>query len=132
MGLEPFLITSCVKGVFAQRLVRRICEKCRVPVQMPDVFLQNIGVMPGTTFYQGKGCNACNNSGYKGRLAIFELLMPDDGINRMVLERKSSDEMKQYAIQKLGMSTLRRDGLEKALQGLTTVEQVVSVSQPEM
>ena len=132
MGLEPFLITSCVKGVFAQRLVRRICEKCREPVQMPDVFLENIGVVPGTTFYQGKGCNACNNSGYKGRLAIFELLLPDDTINRMVLERKSSDEMKQYAIQKLGMSTLRRDGLEKALQGLTTVEQVVSVSQAEM
>jgi type IV pilus assembly protein PilB len=132
MGLEPFLITSCVKGVFAQRLVRRICEKCRAPVQMPDVFLQNIGVMPGTTFYQGKGCNACNNTGYRGRLAIFELLLPDEHIHRMVIERKSSDEMKQYAIQKLGMSTLRRDGLEKALAGLTTVEQVVSVSQAEM
>jgi type IV pilus assembly protein PilB len=132
MGLEPFLITSCVKGVFAQRLVRRICEKCRMPVQLPDVMLQDIGVVPGTTFYQGKGCNACNNTGYKGRLAIFELLMPDDQIGRMVIERKSAEEIKQYAIQHLGMSTLRRDGLEKALAGLTTVEQVVAVSQPEM
>ncbi len=132
MGVEPFLITSCVKGVFAQRLVRRICEKCRQPVQLPDVFLQNIGVLPGTTFYQGKGCNACNNSGYRGRLAIFELMTPDDQINRMVIERKSAEEIKHYAIKNLGMSTLRRDGLEKALAGLTTVEQVVSVSQAEM
>ncbi len=132
MGLEPFLITSCVKGVFAQRLVRRICEKCRVPLQLPDVTLQEIGVVPGTTFYQGKGCNACNNSGYKGRLAIFELLVPDDQIARMVIERKSAEEIKHHAIKHLGMATLRRDGLEKALAGLTTVEQVVSVSQAEM
>jgi type IV pilus assembly protein PilB len=132
MGLEPFLVTSCVKGVLAQRLVRRICEKCKAQVEIPDVVLQNIGIRPGTPFFQGKGCNNCNNTGYKGRLAIFELLVPDEQVHKMILERKSSEEIKAYSIRQLGMATLRRDGLEKALQGLTTIEQVVAVSQAEM
>jgi type IV pilus assembly protein PilB len=132
MGVEPFLVTSCVKGVLAQRLCRRICEKCKQQVQVPDVVLEGIGIRPGTPFYQGKGCQACANSGYKGRLALFELLVPDEHICRMILERKSSDEIKMYAIRQLGMATLRRDGLEKALAGMTTIEQVVAVSQAEM
>ncbi len=132
MGIEPFLVTSCVKGVLAQRLVRRICDKCRQPVQLSDAALQNLGIQPGTLFYQGKGCQTCNGSGYKGRLALFEVLTPDDAMCKMIFERKSSDEIKQYAIRNLGMATLRRDGLEKALAGLTTVEQVIAVSQAEM
>jgi type IV pilus assembly protein PilB len=132
MGIEPFLVTSCVKGVLAQRLVRRICEKCRQPVQVPDLVLEGIGIRPGTQFFQGKGCQACNNTGYRGRLALFELLVPDEHVHQMILERKSSDEIKTYAIRQLGMATLRRDGLEKALAGMTTIEQVVSVSQSEM
>jgi type IV pilus assembly protein PilB len=132
MGVEPFLVTSCVKGVLAQRLVRRICIKCKTQVQVPDLVLEGIGIRPGTPFYQGKGCQACNNSGYRGRLALFELLIPDQHIQQMILERKASDEIKTYAIRQLGMATLRRDGLEKALAGLTTIEQVVSVSQAEM
>src|SRR5690606_35657800 len=74
MGVEPFLVTSCVKGVLAQRLVRKICVKCKQQVQVPDVVLEGIGIRPGTPFYQGKGCSNCNNSGYRGRLALFELL----------------------------------------------------------
>ena len=132
MGVEPFLVTSCVKGVLAQRLVRRICEKCRTQVTIPDVVLQNVGIRPGTPFYQGKGCTHCNNTGYRGRLAIFEVLVPDESIHKMILERKSSEEIKNHAIRTAGMATLRRDGLEKALAGLTTIEQVVSVSQSEM
>jgi type IV pilus assembly protein PilB len=132
MGVEPFLVTSCVKGVLAQRLCRRICEKCKQQVEVPDVVLEGIGIRPGTPFYQGKGCQACNNSGYKGRLALFELLVPDEHLHKMILERKSSEEIKMYAIRNLGMATLRRDGLEKALAGLTTIEQVVAVSQAEM
>ncbi|HKP94502.1 MAG TPA: ATPase, T2SS/T4P/T4SS family [Fibrobacteria bacterium] len=132
MGVEPFLVTSCVKGVLAQRLCRRICEKCKQQVQVPDVVLEGIGIRPGTPFYQGKGCNQCNNTGYRGRLALFELMIPDEHIHRMILERKSSEEIKMYAIRNLGMATLRRDGLEKALAGLTTIEQVVAVSQAEM
>lgn len=132
MGVEPFLVTSCVKGVLAQRLVRRICDKCRQQVQVSDLVLEGIGIRPGTPFFQGKGCQACNNTGYRGRLALFELLVPDEHIHQMILERKSSDEIKLYAIRQLGMATLRRDGLEKAIAGQTTIEQVVSVSQPEM
>jgi type IV pilus assembly protein PilB len=132
MGIEPFLVTSCVKGVLAQRLVRRICDKCRQQVQVPDLVLEGIGIRPGTPFFQGKGCQACNNSGYRGRLALFELLVPDEHVHQMILERKSSEEIKLYAIRQLGMATLRRDGLEKALAGQTTIEQVVAVSQPEM
>jgi type IV pilus assembly protein PilB len=132
MGIEPFLVTSCVKGVLAQRLVRRICEKCRQQVQVPDVVLEGIGIRPGTPFFQGKGCQHCNNTGYRGRLALFELLVPDEHIHQMILERKSSEEIKMYAIRQLGMATLRRDGLEKALAGQTTIEQVVAVSQAEM
>ena len=132
MGVEPFLVTSCVKGVLAQRLVRKICEKCKRPVEVSDVVLENVGIRPGTPFYQGKGCNNCNGTGYKGRCALFELLVPDEHIHQMILERKSSEEIKTYAIRQLGMATLRRDGLEKALAGLTTIEQVVSVSQAEM
>jgi type IV pilus assembly protein PilB len=132
MGVEPFLVTSCVKGVLAQRLVRKICDKCKQQVQVPDVVLEGIGIRPGTPFFQGRGCQACNNTGYKGRLALFELLVPDEHIHKMILERKSSEEIKLYAIRNTGMATLRRDGLEKALAGLTTIEQVVSVSQAEM
>ncbi len=132
MGVEPFLVTSCVKGVLAQRLCRKICEKCKQQVQVPDVVLEGIGIRPGTPFYQGKGCQACNNTGYRGRLALFELMVPDEHIHKMILERKSSEEIKMYAIRNLGMATLRRDGLEKALAGLTTIEQVVAVSQAEM
>ncbi len=132
MGVEPFLVTSCVKCVLAQRLVRKICEKCRQPVQLPDAALEEIGIRPGTTFYQGEGCRDCNGTGYKGRMGIFEVLTLDDNLAKMVIERKSSEEIKQYAIKHMGLATLRRDGLEKALAGLTTVEQVVSVSQPEM
>jgi type IV pilus assembly protein PilB len=121
-----------VKGVLAQRLVRRICEKCRQKVQVPDVVLEGIGIRPDTPFFQGKGCQNCNNTGYRGRLALFELMVPDEHVHQMILERKSSEEIKLYAIRQLGMATLRRDGLEKALAGLTTIEQVVAVSQPEM
>jgi type IV pilus assembly protein PilB len=132
MGIEPYLVTSCVKGVLAQRLVRKICDKCRHQIEIPEVVLQNVGIRPGTPFFQGKGCQNCNGTGYKGRLALFELLIPDENMQKMVLERKSSEEIKHYAIRNLGMATLRRDGLEKALAGLTTIEQVVSVSQAEM
>ncbi len=132
MGIEPFLVTSCVKGVLAQRLVRKICDKCRQQVSIPDVVLENIGIRPGTPFYQGKGCQHCNNTGYRGRTALFECLVPDETVHKMILERKSSEEIKMYAIRNLGMATLRRDGLEKALSGLTTIEQVVAVSQAEM
>ncbi len=131
MGVEPFLVTSCVKGVLAQRLVRKICEKCRQQVVIADAILERIGIVPGTPFFQGSGCNACNRSGYRGRIALFEFLVPDVEIFKMILEHKSSAEISRHAVNVCGMKSLRRDGLEKALSGLTTIEQVVSVSQDD-
>ncbi len=130
MGLEPFLVSSCVKGVLAQRLVRRICPKCREEMVYPDDTLIRIGIRPGTRFFHGKGCKNCQGSGYRGRMGIFELMAPDETIRSMVLARESSDVIKNYAKSK-GMVTLRRDGLEKALQGLTTIEQVIAASQAD-
>jgi type IV pilus assembly protein PilB len=130
MGLEPFLVSSCVKGVLAQRLVRRICPKCREEKVYPDETLIRVGIRPGTRFFAGKGCKNCQGSGYRGRMGIFELLAPDETLRTMILGRESSDVIKNYA-KAHGMITLRRDGLEKALQGLTTIEQVIAASQAD-
>ena len=131
MGLEPFLVSSCVKAVLAQRLVRRICSKCREEKFYPEDTLVRVGIRPGTRFFHGKGCKTCQGSGYKGRMGIFELLVPDDTLKGMVLARESSDVIKNYAKSK-GLITLRRDGLEKALQGHTTIEQVIAASQADI
>lgn len=131
MGLEPFLVTSCVKAVLAQRLVRRICPKCREEKFYPEDTLVRVGIRPGTRFFHGRGCKTCGGSGYKGRLGIFELLIPDDHVRSLILARESSDVIKNYAKTK-GLVTLRRDGLEKALQGLTTIEQVIAASQADV
>lgn len=131
MGLEPFLVSSCVKAVLAQRLVRRICSKCREEKFYPEDTLVRVGIRPGTRFFHGKGCKTCQGSGYKGRMGIFELLVPDDTLKGMVLARESSDVIKGYAKSK-GLITLRRDGLEKALQGHTTIEQVIAASQADI
>jgi type IV pilus assembly protein PilB len=130
MGLEPFLVSSCVKGVLAQRLVRKICSKCREEIVYPDDTLIRLGIRPGTRFFHGKGCKNCNGTGFKGRMGIFELLAPDEPVRSKVLARESADEIKTYA-KAHGMITLRRDGLEKALQGLTTIEQVIAASQAD-
>jgi len=131
MGLEPFLVASCVKGVLAQRLVRRLCPKCTEPKAYPDEMLVKLGIRPGTIFYQGKGCKLCGGTGFKGRMGIFELLVPDDHIKSMILGRESSDDIKAYAKTK-GLVTLRRDGLMKAIQKLTTIEQVIAASQNDI
>ncbi len=128
MGIEPFLIIASLRGILAQRLVRSICEKCKVQVQPSDDILKSIGIRPGTAFYKGSGCKFCNGTGYRGRMGIFEFLVPDEKINAMVYKGESSDVIKDYAIKQLKMSTLRRDGLEKALAGFTTLEQVLGAS----
>lgn len=131
MGLEPFLVASCVKGILAQRLVRRSCPKCVEPKAYPDEMLVKLGIRPGTVFYAGKGCKVCGGTGYKGRMGIFEFLIPDDHMRAMILGRESSDNIKAYAKTK-GLVTLRRDGLMKAIQKLTTIEQVIAASQNDI
>lgn len=131
MGLEPYLITSTIIGVLAQRLVRRMCERCREPyIPEPEV-LAKLGIKVGVQFYRGRGCKTCNNTGYKGRLGIYELLVPDENISKLVIQRVPSEQIRQYAIKRGEFDTLRRDGLRKALEGLTTLEQVLGATQNE-
>jgi type IV pilus assembly protein PilB len=129
MRIEPFLITSTIRGILAQRLVRKLCQKCKEPyIPDPDV-LEAAGLKTGITLYKSKGCNHCKNSGYKGRSGIFELLVPDQQVKKLVLEHSSSDDIKQYLMQRGNYDTLRKDGLRKVVEGITTLEQVLGVTQ---
>ena len=130
MGVEPFLISSAIVGVVAQRLVRVICPKCRDKEVLSEEAFRELGIEPGTTFYRGKGCKECHQTGYLGRTGIFEILTIDEEIRKMVDERKSVDEIKRYTREK-GLKTLREDGLLKAKEGITTIEEVVRVTEVE-
>ncbi|MDD5674742.1 MAG: GspE/PulE family protein, partial [Chitinivibrionales bacterium] len=129
MGLEPYLITSTIIGILAQRLVRKICPKCREAYDPDPALLAHIGIKAGVKLYRGKGCGLCNRTGYKGRMGIFELLVPDATIRKMVLERRTTDDIKQYCFKRGGLDTLRRDGLRKAIEGATTLDQVLGATQ---
>jgi type IV pilus assembly protein PilB len=131
MHIEPFLIASTIRGILAQRLVRKICEHCREPYDPDSAILTKLGLRPGIKMYKGKGCRFCKNSGYKGRSGIYELLVPDHKLERLVVERSSSDVIKQYCMQTGNFDTLRRDGLRKVIDGITTLEQVMGVTQDD-
>ena len=130
MGIEPFLVSSSVMCVVAQRLVRKICQNCKYSYDASDALIKELKLQPGKkyTFYEGKGCRNCKETGYKGRMAIFELLMINDVIRRMILEQKSALDIRDYAL-KNGMKTLRQDGILKANNGMTTVEEVMHSTQ---
>ena len=130
MGVEPFLISSSVIGIIAQRLVRKICPHCKEAYIPSAEALKElaIAVNPGMKFYRGKGCKNCKNSGYKGRIGIFEMLIPNDKIRDMILAKVSSNQIKKVASES-GMKTLREDGLAKVLAGVTTVDEVIRVTQ---
>ncbi|MDR1812191.1 MAG: Flp pilus assembly complex ATPase component TadA [Candidatus Fibromonas sp.] len=129
MGLEPFLVATAIKGVLAQRLVRKICSGCREEDTTIDVGLRReLGIADDVKFYRGKGCPKCDSSGYKGRLGLFEFLVPSEEVRNLILKRASGDEIKRICI-KQGMSTLRMDGMEKARAGITTLEQVLGASE---
>jgi type IV pilus assembly protein PilB len=130
MGVEPFLISSSVLAVVAQRLVRRNCDRCAAPYSPAPEVLERLGLAdtgPGVTFRRGTGCPACGRRGYRGRLGVYELMPMSQRIRRMVMDRRSSEEIKSQAVSD-GMQTLRDDGLAKALSGATTAEEVLRVS----
>lgn len=135
MGIEPFLVASSLSIVVAQRLVRTICPYCKYPYTPSDaekaIFIKD-SVLKGDNFvlYRGKGCERCKGKGYLGRTGIFELLDIDNDIRQMITERVDSQRLKNYAISK-GMKTLREDGLEKVLRGITTLEEVLRVTQKD-
>ena len=128
MGVEPFLVASSLIMVCAQRLCRCICPHCKEKQEVPQEILRNFNIKEEMSFYKGRGCNFCNNSGYYGRTAILEVLMIDDHIREMIIHKKSSDEIKDYAINQLGMLTLRDDALFKVKEGIITLEEAIRVT----
>ena len=128
MGLEPFLVSTAIKGVLAQRLVRRICKYCKEPVEISQAMRDEFHLTPDMQFYHGKGCDKCDGSGYKGRCGIYEFLVPNETVRNLIIKRSSGDVIKRAAIQECGMITLRMDGIQKALNGHTTLEQAIGAS----
>ena len=128
MGVEPFLVASSVIMLCAQRLARKVCLKCRKQVDVPLDFLESIGFKEKASFYKADGCNYCNNTGFYGRIAILETIMVDNKMREMIIERKSIDEIKVYAITKRGMKTLRDDAFLKVKEELTTLEEALRIT----
>jgi type IV pilus assembly protein PilB len=128
LGLEPFLVTATLEGVVAQRLVRRICNSCKVEYVPTDAQLMELGLkvedVAGRVFYMGKGCPVCNNTGYKGRLGIYEIMLLDDDMRDMIIKHASTQLLRAEAV-KRGMRTLRDCGLLAIYDGVTTIEEVV-------
>jgi general secretion pathway protein E len=131
IGVEPFLISSSLLAVIAQRLVRVLCEHCKESYK-PDITLQSLGVRPDRlgkyTFYRAKGCDKCFQTGYRGRIGIYEIMLMDNKLKTLIQKTFDAFQIKQEAL-KQGMATLRRDGIEKVLRGITTIEEVVRVTQ---
>ena len=128
MGVEPFLISAALEAVLAQRLIRKICETCREPYEPSEAVLEQLGLsaqeIGDKQFFYGKGCEACNNTGYRGRKGIYELLEISEPIRELINERRPTIVMKRKAIE-LGMTTLREDGLRNIYDGVATIEEVL-------
>ncbi len=136
MGVEPFLVSSSLLGVMAQRLVRRVCSLCRVSYTPDEGKIREIGLtleaVADRPFYRlGEGCEACHHKGYRGRIGIHELLLMTDTIRGLIMERADAATIRRAAVES-SMLTLRDDGAVKVLLGMTTVEEVVRVTQEEM
>jgi type II secretory ATPase GspE/PulE/Tfp pilus assembly ATPase PilB-like protein len=134
MGIEPFLVASSVEAIMAQRLVRTICPHCKTEQKVERDYLLKIG-FPGeqihtTKFMRGAGCEECRQLGYQGRLAIYELLLLNEQLRPLILSRSSSTTIAQKAMEQ-GMRTLRTDGWNKVKLGITTIEEVLRVTQIE-
>src|SRR5216110_1608298 len=128
MGVEPFLISSALEAVLGQRLLRSICSQCRTPYQPNEAMLAELGIsrrdIGAKNFFYGKGCDTCNQTGYKGRKGIYELMRLTDPIRELINERAPTVTLKQKAVE-LGMVTMRQDGLRSIFAGDTTVEEVL-------
>ena len=133
MGIEPFLVSSTIIGVLAQRLVRRICPECKISFEPHPEQLRELGIKTqnfrkmGKKFYKGEGCEKCRNTGYRGRIGIHELLVMSEEIKKTILENSDDASIKKKCL-KENMVTLRRDGVNKILYGFTTVEEILSIT----
>ncbi|MCS7168633.1 MAG: ATPase, T2SS/T4P/T4SS family [Gemmatales bacterium] len=134
IGLQPFLIASSLIGVMAQRLVRLVCPKCREPDQPSAAEIKAAGLTPErlktATFYRGRGCQHCHHTGYRGRTGIFELMKMNSTLRELTFKREPAQVIRRYA-RMFGMRTLLEDGVEKACNGLTTLEEVLSICHHE-
>lgn len=128
LGVEPFLITATIEGVIAQRLVRRICTKCKTPYEPDEAQLKELNLteeeIAGRKFYYGKGCSKCNGTGYKGRTGIYEIMIFNDEIRDLIMNRASTNVLR-VAAQKAGMRPLRHNGLIAVFDGITTIDEIV-------
>ncbi|MCR9247268.1 MAG: GspE/PulE family protein [bacterium] len=131
MGVKPFLVAASVQAVLAQRLVRVLCDKCRQPTDVSATDLRSVGIDPGaadsTTFYRAEGCEACEHTGYRGRLGVYELLHMDRTMREMTFRGEPAVRLREYAWQSGSMSTLVQDGARKVLAGRTTVNELLRV-----
>ena len=131
MGTEPFLVASSVIAIVAQRLVRVLCPRCKEAYEPDPESLVDAGIprsaVNGKTLYRRKGCNACMNTGYRGRTGIFEIMIMDEGVKKLILKTSDSNQINDEAVRN-GMSTLVQDGARKVLEGITTIEEVLRVT----
>jgi general secretion pathway protein E len=133
MGIEPFLVSSSILAVLAQRLVRRLCHECRAPYTPTTTELQRIGISAAGfagKIYKSAGCKICRNTGYRGRLAVQELMVMEDDIRTLVMQNSDAATIRR-ACQAKGMKLLRQDGAERVLAGETTIEELLRVTQDD-
>ena len=134
IGVQPFLVASSVMGIMAQRLVRKVCPKCRARYEPDENVLKGIGLRPEiakkANFMKGKGCSNCNKSGYRGRMGIYELMTMTTEIREMTFKGESTEAIRRLA-RRQGMRTLFEDGMIKALKGLTTIDEVLRITKPD-
>jgi type IV pilus assembly protein PilB len=134
LGVEPFLITATIEGIIAQRLVRRICTRCKTRFDPTETQLMELKLTPedvqGKEFYYGKGCSKCNGTGYRGRVGLFEIMVFNDEIRDLVMEQGSSSVLREAAV-KNGMRLLRNNGLTAIYDGITTIDEVAKETMME-
>jgi type IV pilus assembly protein PilB len=135
IGIQPFLVASSVMAIMAQRLVRKVCPKCRVKYEPPAHLLNGLGLRPEivkkANFLRGKGCNYCNKTGYRGRMGIFELMTMTAQVREMTFKGDSTLNIRKLA-RKQAMRTLFEDGIVKVLRGMTTLDEVLRITQRDM
>jgi type IV pilus assembly protein PilB len=130
MGIEPFLVASSVTCTIGQRLLRKICEDCKEAYMPPPAVLESIDVHESVPLYRGRGCPVCRNTGFKGRTGVFEVLVMDDEVRELVVDKVSTEVIKKKAIE-MGMREMRDDAIKKALLGVTTLEEALNTTRLE-
>jgi type IV pilus assembly protein PilB len=135
MGVKPFLVASAVRAIMAQRLIRKVCAKCKVSYAPTDYEMQVLQLNPdevkNATIFRGTGCNECAKTGYRGRMGIYEIFQVDEEVRRLIYEKVPSNVIRARA-RELGMRTLREDGVRKIMAGITTPEEVISITQGDV